>query len=299
VPCHHQPVSRSAPPASGCGSPTRPPGRPVSTSTALARATRSCAPYPPTPPRHAARRAPEKQCPACAREPSPPPAGCATSPAASPTTPTSQELSPRRPGSEPPRRRHHRALRRTDPPGAHQTSRPARYHPQAAAALARAAAAAREAWAGWRAVAHAWDTFSTGTNATLTPAAAEISDLVLWVGRLAHRDPAWIPARGHTSLLRETAGLARRSDITANVLAALHHAVYTLANIGAGEREILTPGILYLILSLVALRALKEASTASLLHLALPALSHGGMHADGPMGAAGGVPSEAAPGDSW
>jgi hypothetical protein len=109
--------------------------------------------------------------------------------------------------------------------------------PDAMAALARAADAAAEAWAGWRAVAHAWDTFATGVSKQLTPAAAEIGDLVLWVGRLAHRDPAWSPARRHGGLLREPAELGGRHDTTTTVLAALQYAADALADIAECERE--------------------------------------------------------------
>ncbi|HEY5984757.1 MAG TPA: hypothetical protein VIV12_00035, partial [Streptosporangiaceae bacterium] len=94
-------------------------------------------------------------------------------------------------------------LRTLTEPGANQLSNA----PDAMAALARAADATHTAWSAWRAVAHAWDSFTTGVSKSLTPAATEIDDLVLWVGRLAHRDPAWTPARGHTGLLREPADL--------------------------------------------------------------------------------------------
>ncbi len=107
----------------------------------------------------------------------------------------------------------------------------------AMSALAGAADAAAEAWAGWRAVAHAWDTFATGVSKKLTPAAAEIGDLVLWVGRLAHRDPAWIPARRHGGLPREPAELGGRHDATTSVLTALQYAADALADIAECERE--------------------------------------------------------------
>src|SRR5262249_47333987 len=74
-------------------------------------------------------------------------------------------------------------------------------HPPAAAAVAtgieQAAHAASRSWQSWRALAHDWDTFTTNRGTAFTPVAAEIGDLTLWTGRLAHTDPAWTPARAH------------------------------------------------------------------------------------------------------
>ena len=78
---------------------------------------------------------------------------------------------------------------------------------------------------------------TTGTRAALTPVAAEIGDLVLWIGRIAHRDPHWTPAGGHTGALRDPADLAHvPADIPA-VLAAVHDATDAVIRVGACDRE--------------------------------------------------------------
>jgi hypothetical protein len=79
----------------------------------------------------------------------------------------------------------------------------------ASRALKEAADEISGTWASWRAVAHEWDTVTTGAAATLTPTAAAIGDLALWVGRLAYIDPAWTPARRQASRARTVDSFAR------------------------------------------------------------------------------------------
>jgi hypothetical protein len=106
-----------------------------------------------------------------------------------------------------------------------------------ATALQQAAHATSNAWAAWRAVAHDWDTYTTGPGTLLTPVAAEIGDLVLWVGRLAHTDPAWTPARNRTSPVRTATALADGRHTSTDVVTALHHVSDALAHIAANDRE--------------------------------------------------------------
>ena len=114
-------------------------------------------------------------------------------------------------------------------------------HPPAVAAVAtgieQAADAASRSWRSWRALAHDWDIFTTNCGTAFTPVAAEIGDLTLWAGRLAHTDPAWTLARAHASPLRPHADFTGRGTTIAAVVAALHHTSDTLARIAAHDRE--------------------------------------------------------------
>ena len=109
--------------------------------------------------------------------------------------------------------------------------------PAIPAALRQAADAAAPAWAAWRAAARAFDTITTEKNAALTPAAAEIGDLALWTGRLAHTDPDWTPARSRSPALRDPAVLAFAPAGIPAVLAAVHHGADALARVAASDRE--------------------------------------------------------------
>jgi hypothetical protein len=114
-------------------------------------------------------------------------------------------------------------------------------HPPAAAAVAtaieQAAHAASRSWRSWRALAHNWDTFTTNRGTALTPVAAEIGDLVLWAGRLAHTDPAWTPARTHASQPRTNADFTGRGATITAVITALHHTSDALTRIAAHDRQ--------------------------------------------------------------
>ena len=113
--------------------------------------------------------------------------------------------------------------------------------PPAAAAVAtgieQAADAASRSWRSWRALAHDWDTFTTNRGTALTPVAAEIGDLVLWAGRLAHTDPAWTPARTHASQPRPNADFTGRGTTITAVVTALHYTSDALTRIAAHDRE--------------------------------------------------------------
>jgi hypothetical protein len=121
-----------------------------------------------------------------------------------------------------------------------QLTQPATHPPPAAAVAAGiepAAHAASRSWRAWRALTHEWDVFTTNRGTAFTPVAAEIGDLVLWAGRLAHTDPAWTPARAHASQPRPTADFAGRGTTITAVITALHHASDALARIAAHDRE--------------------------------------------------------------
>jgi hypothetical protein len=103
-------------------------------------------------------------------------------------------------------------------------------------AIKQAAQATGSSWQAWRAVARHWDIFTTSPGTLFTPVAAEIGDLTLWIGRLAHTDPAWSPARNHSSPLRPGAAFADRGTISAVVIA-LHYASDALTRIVGHDRE--------------------------------------------------------------
>jgi hypothetical protein len=106
-----------------------------------------------------------------------------------------------------------------------------------ATGIEQAAQAASGSWRAWRALAHHWDTFTTNRGTALTPVAAEISDLTLWAGRLAHIDPAWTPARAHASPPRTNADFTGRGTTITAVVTALHYTSDALARIAAHDRE--------------------------------------------------------------
>jgi hypothetical protein len=111
--------------------------------------------------------------------------------------------------------------------------------PAICAQLHNAADASSQTWPTWRAIAHHWDIASTGIQrgTSLTPVAAEFGDLVLRIGRLAHRNQRWTPARAHASHIRGPADLAPTpGDITC-VAAAVHAATDAITRIAAEDRE--------------------------------------------------------------
>jgi len=104
-------------------------------------------------------------------------------------------------------------------------------------AIKQAAQATCSSWQAWRAVARQWDIFTTGPGTIFTPVAAEIGDLTLWIGRLAHSDRAWSPARNHSSPLRPGTALADSGTEIRAVVIALHHASDALSRIVGHDRE--------------------------------------------------------------
>ncbi len=84
-----------------------------------------------------------------------------------------------------------------------------------------------------------WDTITTGTHRglALTPAAAELTDLVLRTGRLAYRNPRWTPAHSSTSPIRDPADLAHSPADIVTVLDAVHHATDAIHQIAATDHQ--------------------------------------------------------------
>ena len=73
----------------------------------------------------------------------------------------------------------------------------------------------QQAWQSWQAVTGTWDLLKTGPGQQLRRLGTDLTDLVLWTGRLARASPDWTPACSN-SPPRNPAALARTtSDITA------------------------------------------------------------------------------------
>jgi hypothetical protein len=121
-----------------------------------------------------------------------------------------------------------------------QLAEPATRLPHSAAAetaIKQAAQAVGRSWQAWRAIARQWDIFTTSPGTIFTPVAAEIGDLTVWIGRLAHADPAWDPGRNHRSPLRHGAVLVDSGGTINAVVIALHYASDALARIVGHDRE--------------------------------------------------------------
>ena len=105
-----------------------------------------------------------------------------------------------------------------------QLAEPAARLPRGAAAgraIKQAAQAPGSSWQTWRAVAHHWDIFTTSPGTTFTPVAAEIGDLMLWIG----------------SPLRTGIAFADSGTEISPVVIALHHASDALSRIVGHDRE--------------------------------------------------------------
>jgi hypothetical protein len=111
--------------------------------------------------------------------------------------------------------------------------------PAIQAQLRTAAAAMSRAWPAWYHVVHQWDVLSTGFHkpGSITPVAAEITDLALRTGRLARRDPHWTPTRTGYGLIRNPASLAPTGTDITIALSAVHHAADAITRIAAEDRD--------------------------------------------------------------
>jgi len=103
--------------------------------------------------------------------------------------------------------------------------------------LLTAATSAAEARQSWLQVARALSGFTTDTRTHLGPAAAETGDLALWTGRLAYTDPRWTPSRGTSAPVRAGSDLAPDRASLRQVVAAVHHATYSLGFLAAANQR--------------------------------------------------------------
>jgi hypothetical protein len=105
--------------------------------------------------------------------------------------------------------------------------------------LGHSAQALQLACTTWRAVTGEWGQLSTGTTprAGTSTVAAEMSDLVLQIGRIVYANPGWALARGSASHPRDPADLAPAARDLRTVLTAIHHTAGTLARLAAADRR--------------------------------------------------------------
>ena len=103
--------------------------------------------------------------------------------------------------------------------------------------LSVAADATGQAWPAWQAAARSLDIAKTGNSEAISPIAAELADLVLWIGRLTYDRPGWTPARAQASPLRDPADLAPAPAGITAVLAAVHHAADAVTRIVPQDRD--------------------------------------------------------------
>jgi hypothetical protein len=80
-----------------------------------------------------------------------------------------------------------------------------------------------------------WQIVSTDAQFPSSPAVTEASSIVLRLGRLVHRDPAWAPVRGHRAAARDPAGLAPDLPAFAGVLGAVHEAADAVARMARAD----------------------------------------------------------------
>lgn len=102
--------------------------------------------------------------------------------------------------------------------------------PDFAAQLDQAADAAEQTWTSWRAADRSWDVLTTGTSRDLSPLAAEFTDLVVQVGRIARSNPEWTPARADASVPRDPTALAPDPSHLSAILRALLGAAAVIAD---------------------------------------------------------------------
>jgi uncharacterized protein YdbL (DUF1318 family) len=107
----------------------------------------------------------------------------------------------------------------------------------ASARLLASAQACGQARRAWLRAARGWNRVTTDTRGVISPAAAEAADLALWTGRLAYADPGWTLERGPSQAVRPPEALASRPGDLRVVVAAVHHACETLAQVAAADQE--------------------------------------------------------------
>ncbi|MHB1430824.1 MAG: hypothetical protein ACYCVZ_01730 [Streptosporangiaceae bacterium] len=103
--------------------------------------------------------------------------------------------------------------------------------------LAKAADAAGAARQAWIDAARQWRSITTDARGPMTRVDAETRDLALWTGRLAYDDPAWTPQQGPSRAIRRPEHLAAGPEDLVGVVAAVHHACETLAQLADAEHE--------------------------------------------------------------
>ena len=94
-----------------------------------------------------------------------------------------------------------------------------------------------QSWQAWRQVSVTWNDLTTEPRIHRPPTAIELGDLMLRMGRLAHADSRWTPARTRDSQPRDLASLVASSQ---DVVAAVHEAADALARLGTADLQAVT-----------------------------------------------------------
>ncbi|HEY1616504.1 MAG TPA: hypothetical protein VGG25_02745 [Streptosporangiaceae bacterium] len=119
---------------------------------------------------------------------------------------------------------------------AHQLDAP----PALCTQLTRAANAAEDAWPLIRAISRRWDVITTASrnDAPAGKIARELDDMVLRIGRIAFRNPAWAPGMRHAAIRRSAGELAPASEDLTMLIGSLHQAADATALAIAADRQL-------------------------------------------------------------
>lgn len=109
-------------------------------------------------------------------------------------------------------------------------------HPAARSSTVRrgllvAAESARESRRAWLDLAKGIHSITTDTRGHISPAAAEVTDLATWTGRLAYANPDWVLASGPAQPVRSARELASRASDLPRVVAAVHQTSESLSSL--------------------------------------------------------------------
>jgi hypothetical protein len=112
--------------------------------------------------------------------------------------------------------------------------------------LGRAKEQAAAAWPRHRGTNYLWDRYTTGPTASapMTPVTAEVSDLVLRIGRLAYHHPGWAPGIAGRAPGRKPDWLAPALSDIRSIATALHHAADAITIIAAADRQAIEQALL-------------------------------------------------------
>ena len=109
--------------------------------------------------------------------------------------------------------------------------------PGAGMQFGSAAKAMGQASARWREVVAVWNQMTTESTGLAAVGIADMSDIVVRVGRLAFEDPEWVPDRSRRAPLRDAGELAPDIRQATMVVGAIHHLAETSARLAAADLD--------------------------------------------------------------
>jgi len=113
----------------------------------------------------------------------------------------------------------------------------ARMFPLSEPRLRAAAQAAARSHACWQQAASSWDVITTETQGLTSPVIADMTDLLLRIGRITFDHPRWTPERKHQAPVRQPDDLADGLAQLAAVVTATHEAADALACLATTDRQ--------------------------------------------------------------